>query len=260
MPRSGDTDTNYPQRLLDIGLTILDPFKGAKKHHLLMCNACSHQWTATPLSKLQNFKRYGASGCPNCHRGKQGNTKSISRAKNIQILLDKGLTIVSDWDGRRRDGRNNIATKVTVFNPTCGHTFTSTAINLLCTDLTCAVCGSLNKVSAATAWSKANSEEWKKTATEWRVYKSKVTSLTKVSYRDNIGKINPNNNPTGRAGTEGAYHIDHIVPIRYCYDNNIPEELCAHPDNLQMLGWRENVGSRDKLKSYVPTIFESYVS
>ena len=144
-------------------------------------------------------------------------------------------------------------------NPSCGHTFVCNAVNILRTNTVCTICGKEERTSYINQWSKNNSEEWKKTADIWQKYKSKVTRLTKQSYQANKDKINPTSLPTGRAGTEGAYHLDHIVPVRYCFEHHIPEDVCAHPDNLQMLGWRENIGSRDKLKDYVPTIFERYI-
>jgi hypothetical protein len=36
------------------------------------------------------------------------------------------------------------------------------------------------------------------------------------------------------------YHIDHKISIKWGFDNNIPEKHIAHPDNLQMLWWKEN--------------------
>lgn len=251
--------TPYELALMKIGIKLGEPFKRAKEHHLLICNHCGHTWSATPLSKLQAFKKYGHNGCPLCNKRRVDERNTITRSQNMQTVLSKGLEVLSEWDGRNAEGAKCKPIMVTVRNTECGHTFTSNAVNLLRTDIICTVCGKKERSSKLTQTSIDRSEEWQKTATEWKIYKSTVTKLTRKNYLANKDKINPNNLPTGKAGTEGAYHIDHIVPIRYCYNNNIPETICAHPDNLQMLGWRENVGSRDKLKGNIPFIFEGFI-
>lgn len=260
MPAKGQTDNTYQFTLLDIGLKLLEPFTGAKKHHTLQCTYCSHTWVATPVSKVQAFKKYGHNGCPECNTKRITERNNVSRHQNIQTIKDKGLDVLSDWTGQRVADRDNTPVYITVKNTECGHIFTSTAINLLCTTTVCTVCGIKDRAEQLTQTSYDRSEEWQKTATEWKIYKSEVMKLSRKNYNKNKSTINPDNLPTGRAGTEGAYHIDHIVPIKYCYIHNIPVELVAHPTNLQMLGWRENVGSRDKLKSVIPTAFEGYIN
>lgn len=250
----------YEHELRKIGIELGEPFKRAKDQHLLICTHCGNKWTATPVSKLQAFKKHKHNGCPECAKKRVETRLAVSRSQNIQAVVNKGLEILSPWDGRNATGAECRPLPVTVRHTGCGHTFTSNAVNLLRTDVTCAVCGVAERAKHLTQTSTDRSVEWQKTATEWKLYKSAVTKLTKQLYRHHKAQINPGNLPTGRAGTEGAYHIDHIVPIRYCYNNNIPAEVCAHVDNLQMLGWRENVGSRDKLKATVPAIFTQYIA
>lgn len=250
----------YELELMKIGIKLGEPFKRAKEHHLLICNHCGHQWSATPISKLQAFKKHGHNGCPECNKGRVSKRNEVTRNKNIHVLLNKGLEIISNWSGQRVADRDNNPVMVVVRNSVCGHTFVSSAVNLLTRDIECTVCGKRERSGKLTQTSYNRSKEWQKTATDWKIYKSQVTKLTRKNYRDNKSTINPNNLPTGKAGTDGAYHVDHIVPIRYCFDNGIPEEVCAHFTNLQMLGWRENVGSRDKLKDNVPAIFETWIT
>lgn len=38
-----------------------------------------------------------------------------------------------------------------------------------------------------------------------------------------------------------TYHIDHKISIDYGYRNNIPAEDIAHPSNLHMMWWEDNV-------------------
>lgn len=260
MPIQGDVDTTYPDKLKAINIELLEPFRGAKQHHKMKCLQCAHEWEATPLSKLQNFKKWKVGGCPKCNLDRKLVEKKISRAKNIKQLEDRGLEILSNWDGRNSVGRKCVPLPVTVKNTRCGHTFTSNAVNLLRRNVECPVCATLYKTSNINAWSELNSARWRQTATDWQLYKSKVTSLTRKSYIANKKKINPDNLPHGRAGTKGAYHIDHIVPIRYCFENKIPAKLCSHRENLQMLGWLDNVSSRDNPKGKIPSIFEGWIN
>lgn len=249
----------YPTRLLEIGITLLEPFTGAKTHHLMRCNNCSHEWTATPLSKTQAYKKYGYNGCPECNKVRIEERNNITRQQNKQILTNKGLLYPDWWTGQRVWDKDNTPIQLPVIQTKCGHKFTSTVQNLLSRGVICSVCGIEERTTGINKSSKGRSEEWKKTADIWQLYKSKVTRLSKISYKNNKDKINPNNLSFGRAGKEGAHHLDHIVPVRYCFEHYIPEELCSHPDNLQILGWRENIGSRDKLKEYVPNIFVDFI-
>lgn len=263
MPRQGDVDTSYTIKLKNIGIELLEPFCGSKAHHEMQCVVCLHVWTATPLSKLQNYRKWGSGGCPKCTRNAHDKHKITKRTQNLQMLQDRGLEVLSNYNGQYVEGTpgESIPVDVTVKNTNCGHIFTSSSKNLLTRGVTCPDCARKYKNSVLTANSKARSEEWQKTASDWKLYKSSVTKMTRLAYKQHNHTINPLNLPTGKAGTPGAYHLDHIVPIRYCFDHSIPSNLCAHYTNLQMLGWRENVGSRDKIKdsASIPIIFEGYI-
>lgn len=256
MPVEVDYDLSYPNRLISIGLELNEPFRGSKQHHSIKCLECGNIFDATPLSKLQNFKKHQLTGCPNCTNKKK---YADIRTQNLQKLDDNNLDLLSNWDGISGIGKESKDCQVTVSNRLCGHIFSSRSKNLLNRGVRCPVCAKQLKTANLNKSSKGRSEEWKKTADIWQLYKSKVTRLSKISYKNNKDKINPNNLSFGRAGKEGAHHLDHIVPVRYCFENYIPEELCSHPDNLQILGWRENIGSRDKLKEYVPNIFVDFI-
>jgi hypothetical protein len=76
---------------------------------------------------------------------------------------------------------------------------------------------------------------------EYRKYSGRVHRLTAKIYESAKYIINPNDYPRGLAGQDGVYHLDHIVSIRYGFDNNIPPEDIAKVENLQMLPWKENI-------------------
>jgi hypothetical protein len=85
----------------------------------------------------------------------------------------------------------------------------------------------------------------KATTPAYRSYANKVHRLTRIIYEENEHIINPNNHPRTICGVEGGYQLDHIITIRYGFENNIPAEEIARVENLRMLSWKENL-SRNK--------------
>ena len=76
----------------------------------------------------------------------------------------------------------------------------------------------------------------------YRIYRLKVHKLTERNYKQNKHIINPNNfNRTTKKDDPNAYHLDHIIPVRYGFINNIPANEIAATTNLQMLHYRENI-------------------
>lgn len=74
-----------------------------------------------------------------------------------------------------------------------------------------------------------------KTRTEHEyIYRRQVTTLT------NRNKHHLDLSTIGLCGTPGATQVDHIVPVKYGYLNDIPPELIASSDNLQIIPWEEN--------------------
>lgn len=77
-------------------------------------------------------------------------------------------------------------------------------------------------------------------------YSKEVWRLTRSTYNKNKRLINPNNYPRGRAGTPGAYQLDHKVSVHFGFMNNIPPAEIARIDNLQLLTWEENLLKSNK--------------
>lgn len=256
MPGAGDYNTSYALLLeVENKIRLLEPFVGAKSHHKMQCMTCDHVWTATPVSKRQTLKKHGVSGCPACSKASKAERSAVQQQYHIDQFAARGLIILDDYSGLR-----STIKKMRFKNIICGHEFESYPGNMIERESSCVVCGKIERTSAVSAWSKQNSAKWRETATEWQVYKSKVSALTEQIYKKHKSKINPTNLPRGKAGVEGAYHLDHIVPKRFCFDNGIPEHVCADYTNLQMIGWRENVGSRNHIKGTVPPTFFQYIS
>lgn len=256
MPTLGNINTDYPWLLeVENRIKLLEPFTGAKIHTRMQCMVCNHVWTATPISKRQTLKKHGVSGCPSCNTKRKNDAKHIVQQVHLNRLASNGVQIINEFTALR-----TTQTKLKFKNVNCGHEFEAYPGNVIELETKCIVCGKQERTATITAWSKANSSKWKETATEWQKYKAEVSSLTNQTYRTHKKQINPNNLPRGKAGIKGAYHLDHIVPKRFCFDNNIPAHICADASNLQMIGWRENVGSRSHIKGTIPPVFFRYIS
>lgn len=46
---------------------------------------------------------------------------------------------------------------------------------------------------------------------------------------------------------KGSFHLDHIVSIKYGFDNGIEPELIGNIANLRYLYWNENISKRNYL-------------
>lgn len=160
MPVLGDIDLSYPSKLKAIGITLLEQFTGAKKQHLMQCDSCQYEWEATPISKLQNFKKWGRGGCPECHRTKE---YSERREQNIVSIQTRGFEILSPFNGSYVN-EENVPTRLTVRNTNCNHQFDIDAKNLLSRNVICPICNKAEKIKRLNANSKARSVEWQKTA------------------------------------------------------------------------------------------------
>ncbi|MGZ8924637.1 MAG: hypothetical protein ACXW2E_02015 [Nitrososphaeraceae archaeon] len=87
LPVMSRKDDTYPQQLLDIGLRLLESYKGAKKFHKMECVECGFQDKFTPLAKIQVNKQRGSIGCPNCNRKKKA-AKFKERGDYVDRLLE----------------------------------------------------------------------------------------------------------------------------------------------------------------------------
>jgi hypothetical protein len=79
---------------------------------------------------------------------------------------------------------------------------------------------------------------------EYKKYRGKVwteTNRQKLYMLENYEK-------RGKSGIPNAYQLDHIIPIKYGYDNNIPPDKIGSIDNLQFIPWEENRNKSNKYK------------
>jgi len=87
----------------------------------------------------------------------------------------------------------------------------------------------------------SNAANWNPHRKEYKRYACRVHGLSNKNYKLNIDIINPNNYPRTICGIDGGWQLDHIIPIKECFELGIPIEEASDISNLRMLPWRENL-------------------
>ena len=80
---------------------------------------------------------------------------------------------------------------------------------------------------------------------DFKKYRNRVAVRTQRTYEQFETEINPNGHPRGKAGIDGAYHLDHIKTVRQGFDEGASIEKMSSKENLQMLPWLENIQKYD---------------
>lgn len=76
---------------------------------------------------------------------------------------------------------------------------------------------------------------------EYTKYSRKIHALSHKVYKQYKNIINPNNYPRTLCGVEGGWQLDHIVPIKECFEKGITAEQASDISNLRMLPWKDNL-------------------
>jgi 5-methylcytosine-specific restriction endonuclease McrA len=76
---------------------------------------------------------------------------------------------------------------------------------------------------------------------EYKKYVRMVHGLSQKVYEKNIDIINPNRHPRTLCGVKGGWQLDHIVPIKECFEKGVAIEEASSIDNLRMLPWKKNL-------------------
>lgn len=84
---------------------------------------------------------------------------------------------------------------------------------------------------------------WNPNKKEFVKYSNRVRFLTEQVYQKFKSEINPNDLKRTVCGVPNGYQLDHIISVKFGFDNNLSPEEISKKDNLQMLSWKEN---RDK--------------
>lgn len=82
---------------------------------------------------------------------------------------------------------------------------------------------------------------------EFKQYALKVRRLSEVTYRTYRHLLNPANHRRGTS--RGCYHLDHRVPIIWCFKHGVAAEVAASLANLQLIPMEENLSKGRRLLS-----------
>lgn len=86
----------------------------------------------------------------------------------------------------------------------------------------------------------------KPTTPSYKKYAGKVHRLSQKIYEEHKQMLNPEDFKRTLCGIDGGHQLDHIIPIRYGFDNNIPPENIARLENLRVIPWKENLTKGNK--------------
>jgi hypothetical protein len=76
---------------------------------------------------------------------------------------------------------------------------------------------------------------------EYTRYSQAVHNLSHKIYLENIDSLNPNRYPRTLCGVEGGYQLDHIIPIKECFNKGLSVHEAASITNLRLLPWKVNL-------------------
>ena len=76
---------------------------------------------------------------------------------------------------------------------------------------------------------------------EYTKYARTIHALSQKIYEQNIDMINPNRYPRTLCGVKNGWQLDHIIPIKECFQRGITPQDAASISNLRMLPWHDNL-------------------
>lgn len=85
---------------------------------------------------------------------------------------------------------------------------------------------------------------------EWKAYRFFVDWLTKLHKEELMDGLK-----SGKAGTEGAYHVDHVYPAIRAFREGISPFVIAHRGNLEVLPWKENANKSASVTISIDELF-----
>jgi hypothetical protein len=166
-------------------------------------------------------------------------------------MVDYGYEVIGD------PTKNSFGKRVyTLRAPCCGQTFETVYGNLISgikkneasghDKLPCGNCGPKHRMALAMVkYMDKNRRQYD--VTKMTGYVREVRALSEDVYNKNLAKINPKGYKRGLAGVEGAYHLDHKIPIIECFKAGWTPEQAADLSNLQILKWEENLAKGSSL-------------
>lgn len=124
-------------------------------------------------------------------------------------------------------------------HPDCSNTFTvvPSKVRLYC----CHRCHSLTLDNSHLQSPEVLKKRTKDTVPAYKRYKGLVHRLSGKTYSENIDIINPNRYTRTLCGVEDGWQLDHIIPIKECYERGMTPEEASDVSNLRMLPWKDNL-------------------
>lgn len=188
------------------------------------------------------YTRSRASTCLKCQKIK---TREETVSRQILDITNAGYEIL-EGPFKDSDGHNCFTLKTP-----CEHVWTSKHVNFNTlykqaiknnTPMPCGTCGPKHRMNTAL---KGYLEKYARdyNLADYQDYSSVVRGLSDKMYKMFKKEINPDNHRRGAK----LYHLDHIIPIIECFKRGWPIEQAAHPDNLQMLFWYDNLLKSSKI-------------
>ena len=220
----------------------------SQKVQNIECLLCGYIFKAIPKGKVNNFRKYNKPGCLKCV-AKERYKDDVERIQNQ--LKDMGYILHEEYKTNK--------TPTLLSNSNCCNRPYRTRLDFVLQGNS--ICRPCNDDAKRKRLEEANELRYKNAAARLHgcaLYRLTVRHLSEKAYTANINKLNPKGKIRKRSGQKGV-HLDHIVPIVWCFRNNIPEDICSHPDNLRIINSRWNAKKWSKLPSKFPDIFKPYV-
>ncbi len=235
----------YIKRLNDIGLNPLDIMITSNDHVKIECLICHKNFTATPKSKLANYKRSGLKGCPECTKRQR---YEQTRIEMICKINDNGYAIHSTFI----DSHTKI--KVHNINCDCNRRWESQPFNLVHIPNMCKPCNDDKKRIRMKEYNVIRSDTAIKKLKGFSKYKKSVRVLSEQIYRKNELYFTNDKLERGR----NKHHLDHIISIKESFINNIPVNECAHINNLRLVPEKINISKYSKITTKIPNHLTKY--
>lgn len=159
---------------------------------------------------------------------------TVSRTrKRLGIIVPLGAKLGRPCPARVRKETRTCA------HPDCSNTFTviPSKVRLYC----CHRCHSLTLDNSHLQSPEVLKKRTKDTTPAYKRYKALVHRLSGYNYTKNIDIINPNRYNRTLCGVADGWQLDHIIPIKECYEKGMTAEEASSLSNLRMLPWRDNL-------------------
>lgn len=163
--------------------------------------------------------------------------------KEKQELIDLGYDVI---DGPFYDDHHHRKWKV--ITPCCGSTYEPLVLTIRSMlkrrgILPCASCGGKERMQIAmNAFKEKHGIDYD--LEQFEDYSKKARGLSERTYQKWESVINP----LGLKRGYTDYHLDHKVPVMWCFKNNVPPELVANVLNLQILPFDDNLRKHDSVQ------------